>query len=169
MGTAQWAFSSKVFKHLALSRLLNWSLLNCLCSCGYVECWAKLGLAWGGVGACSLVNCSSSSFCCEGGEHRGEGKHRPVKDYTSAVSQPQRNLNFNLFVLGWTTSYYWCSQNSWVCRALCWRQTWYHHRDTLGSLMISLPLQPLQPISRSRVMRHFSGLIPAPDLCVWVV
>lgn len=30
----------------------------------------------------------------------GEGKHRPVKDYISAMSQPQRNLNFNLLVLG---------------------------------------------------------------------
>lgn len=120
-----------------------------------MECWAKLGLGWEGVGACSLVNCSSSLFCCEGGKHVGEGKNSPVKDYISAMSQPQRNLKFNLFILCWATSYYWCSQNPWAYRgSLHWRLTWYYDRDYFGILLlILLPLQPLQPISRSRVMR----------------
>lgn len=52
MGTAQWAFLSKGFKYLALSCLLNWSPLKCLCSCRDVnveQSWAWLGEVWGPV------------------------------------------------------------------------------------------------------------------------
>lgn len=169
MGTAQWAFLSKGFKYLALSCLLNWSPLNCLSSCRDLECWVKLGFAWAGVGACSLVNCSSSLFCCAGGKHMGEGKHRPVKDYISAMSQPQRNLNFSLLVLGWATSYYQCRWNPWVCRALCWRQTWYHDRNLFGILADLTATAATPAHLKVQSNEIFSNLIPDPGLCVWVV